>query len=110
MLRFGRVSENAVGGAKSSRAGARHSAAQGLTGALGDGRLDSHVDVTVFEGVVLGLLNRRRKFFGVLGHGNADIGEILRIYAEEGVLRFLQCRNEVAMAHAATALACVDFH
>jgi 3D-(3,5/4)-trihydroxycyclohexane-1,2-dione acylhydrolase (decyclizing) len=30
---------------------------------------------------------------------------ILRIYAEEGTLRFLQCRNEVAMAHAATALA-----
>ncbi len=46
-----------------------------------------------------------RKFFGVLGHGNTDIGEILRIYSEEGALRFMQCRNEVAMAHAATALA-----
>ena len=82
------------------------SAAQGLAGALGDGRLDSRIDVTVSEGVVLGLLKQGvRKFFGVLGHGNTDIGEILRIYAEEGVLRFLQCRNEVAMAHAATALA-----
>ena len=82
------------------------SAAQGLAGALGEGRLDSRIDVTVSEGVVLGLLKQGvRKFFGVLGHGNTDIGEILRIYAEEGVLRFLQCRNEVAMAHAATALA-----
>jgi 3D-(3,5/4)-trihydroxycyclohexane-1,2-dione acylhydrolase (decyclizing) len=82
------------------------SAAQGLTGALSNGRLDSRVNVTVSEGVVLGLLKQGvRKFFGVLGHGNTDIGEILRIYAEEGVLRFLQCRNEVAMAHAATALA-----
>ena len=82
------------------------SAAQGLAGALGEGRLNSRIDVTVSEGVVLGLLKQGvRKFFGVLGHGNTDIGEILRIYAEEGVLRFLQCRNEVAMAHAATALA-----
>ena len=82
------------------------SAAQGLTGALSNGRLDSRVNVTVSEGVVLGLLKQGvRKFFGVLGHGNTDIGEILRIYAEEGVLRFLQCRNEVAVAHAATALA-----
>ena len=82
------------------------SAAQELTGALSNGRLDSRVNVTVSEGVVLGLLKQGvRKFFGVLGHGNTDIGEILRIYAQEGVLRFLQCRNEVAMAHAATALA-----
>jgi 3D-(3,5/4)-trihydroxycyclohexane-1,2-dione acylhydrolase (decyclizing) len=82
------------------------SAAQGLAGALSGGGLDSRVDVTVSEGVVLGLLKQGvRKFFGILGHGNTDIGEILRIYAEEGVVRFLQCRNEVAMAHAATALA-----
>ena len=56
--------------------------------------------------VVIGLLKQGvRKFFGVLGHGNTDIGEVLRVYSEEGALRFLQCRNEVAMAHAATALA-----
>ncbi|HEY1863437.1 MAG TPA: thiamine pyrophosphate-dependent enzyme [Roseiarcus sp.] len=82
------------------------SAARGLAGALRDGALNPRIDVTVSEGVVLGLLKQGvRKFFGVLGHGNTDIGEILRIYAEEGALRFLQCRNEVAMAHAATALA-----
>jgi 3D-(3,5/4)-trihydroxycyclohexane-1,2-dione acylhydrolase (decyclizing) len=89
------------------RSRARAIAAAGdLAAALSGGTLDPRVDVTVSEGVVLGLLKQGvRKFFGILGHGNTDIGEILRIYAGEGVLRFLQCRNEVAMAHAATALA-----
>jgi 3D-(3,5/4)-trihydroxycyclohexane-1,2-dione acylhydrolase (decyclizing) len=80
--------------------------AQGVSEATSVGTLAQRVDVTMSEGVVLGLLKQGvRKFFGVLGHGNTDIGEVLRIYSEEGVLRFLQCRNEVAMAHAATALA-----
>src|ERR1700733_3537602 len=82
------------------------SSAHGVLEALGAGTLPSRADVTLSEGIVIGLLKQGvRKFFGVLGHGNTDIGEILRIYAEERVLRFLQCRNEVAMAHAATALA-----
>jgi 3D-(3,5/4)-trihydroxycyclohexane-1,2-dione acylhydrolase (decyclizing) len=74
--------------------------------ALAVGTLPTRADVTLSEGVVLGLLKQGvRKYFGILGHGNTDIGEIVRIYSEEGALRFLQCRNEVAMAHAATALA-----
>jgi 3D-(3,5/4)-trihydroxycyclohexane-1,2-dione acylhydrolase (decyclizing) len=82
------------------------SSADGIDAALKTGALPSRADVTVSEGVVLGLLKQGvRKFFGILGHGNTDIGEILRIYSEEGALRFMQCRNEVAMAHAATALA-----
>src|ERR1700733_5656199 len=82
------------------------SSAHGVLEALGAGTLPSRADVTLSEGIVLGLLKQGvRKFFGILGHGNTDIGEILRIYSEEGALRFLQCRNEVAMAHAATALA-----
>jgi 3D-(3,5/4)-trihydroxycyclohexane-1,2-dione acylhydrolase (decyclizing) len=40
----------------------------------------------------------------MLGHGNTELGEALRIYAEEQVIRVYHCRNEVAMAHAATAL------
>ena len=62
--------------------------------------------MTLSEGVIIGLLKQGvRKYFGILGHGNTDIGEVLRVYSEEGALRFLQCRNEVAMAHAATMLA-----
>ncbi len=74
--------------------------------AIESGVLTEHVDVSVSEGVVLGLLRQGiTKFFGILGHGNTDIGEVLRVYEAEGVLRFVQCRNEVAMAHSATALA-----
>lgn len=80
--------------------------AGGIAEALASGMLAPRADVSVSEGVVIGLLKQGvRKFFGILGHGNTDIGEILRVYTEEGALRFLQCRNEVAMAHAATALA-----
>lgn len=80
--------------------------AGGVVRALEAGTLPGTVDVTVSEAVVLGLLKQGvRKIFGVLGHGNTDIGEVLRVYSEAGALRFIQCRNEVAMAHAATALA-----
>ena len=74
--------------------------------AIATGAISEVVDVTVSEGVVLGLLRQGvRKYLGILGHGNTDLGEIIRIYAEEGVVGFFPCRNEVAMAHAATALA-----
>ncbi|MEK6204080.1 MAG: thiamine pyrophosphate-dependent enzyme, partial [Amylibacter sp.] len=41
------------------------------------------------------------------GHGSTDLGEILRIYHEEGTNEVINCRNEVEMAHAATAYAWV---
>ncbi len=89
------------------RARARAIVTAGSVGrALSTGALPKRADVSVSEGVVIALLKQGvRKFFGILGHGNTDIGEILRVYREEGALRFFPCRNEVAMAHAATALA-----
>ncbi|MGC1623741.1 MAG: thiamine pyrophosphate-dependent enzyme, partial [Pseudolabrys sp.] len=45
-----------------------------------------------------------RKYFAIFGHGSTDLGNILRIYEEEGATRTINCRNEVEMAHAATAL------
>lgn len=81
-------------------------AAGGLAGALASGALPSTVEVTVSEALVLAMLRQGvSKYLGILGHGTTDIGEILRVYTEEGVTRFFPCRNEVAMAHAATALA-----
>jgi 3D-(3,5/4)-trihydroxycyclohexane-1,2-dione acylhydrolase (decyclizing) len=77
-----------------------------LDQAIANGVLPDRVEVSVSEGVVLGLLRQGvRKFLGILGHGNTDLGEVLRVYQAEGVLRFYPCRNEVAMAHAGTALA-----
>ncbi len=76
-----------------------------VEGALSSGALPAVVDVTSAEGLVLGLLGQGvSKYLVILGHGSTALGEVLRVYQEEGVVRVFQCRNEVAMAHAATAL------
>jgi 3D-(3,5/4)-trihydroxycyclohexane-1,2-dione acylhydrolase (decyclizing) len=78
--------------------------AGGLDAALSDG-LPKLADVTLSEALVLGLLKQGvRKYFAIFGHGSTDLGNVLRIYEEEGATRTVNCRNEVEMAHAATAL------
>lgn len=63
------------------------------------------IDCTVSEALVLGLLKQGvRKYFAIFGHGSTDLAEVLRIYASAGVVSVHAFRNEVAMAHAATAL------
>ena len=74
--------------------------------ALAAGALPKLVEATLSEAVVLGLLKQGvTKYLAIFGHGSTDLGEVLRIYEEAGVTRTFNCRNEVAMAHAATALA-----
>jgi 3D-(3,5/4)-trihydroxycyclohexane-1,2-dione acylhydrolase (decyclizing) len=92
--------------ARSVRERARAIARAGsLEAALADGSLPKITDTTLSEALVLGLLKQGvRKYFAIFGHGSTDLAEILRIYEEEGVTRTFNCRNEVAMAHAATAL------
>jgi 3D-(3,5/4)-trihydroxycyclohexane-1,2-dione acylhydrolase (decyclizing) len=76
-----------------------------LENALAAGTQSRHVTVSLSEAVVLGLLKQGvRKYIAIFGHGCTDLAEVLRIYEEEGVTRTYNCRNEVAMAHAATAL------
>ena len=76
-----------------------------LDRALRGGELDSILEVTLSEALVLALLKQGvRKYLAIFGHGSTDLGEVLRVYEEEGVTRTFNCRNEVAMAHAATAL------
>jgi 3D-(3,5/4)-trihydroxycyclohexane-1,2-dione acylhydrolase (decyclizing) len=63
------------------------------------------VETSLSEALVLGLLKQGvRKYFAIFGHGSTDVGNVLRIYDEEGATRTINCRNEVEMAHAATAL------
>ena len=63
------------------------------------------VETTLSEALVLGLLKQGvRKYLAIFGHGSTDLGDVLRIYEEEGVTRTFNFRNEVEMAHAATAL------
>ena len=79
--------------------------AGGVEQALAKGALPKLVDATLSEALVLGLLKQGvAKYFAVFGHGSTDLGEVLRVYEEEGVTRTVNCRNEVEMAHAATAL------
>ena len=79
--------------------------AGGLDQALTAGDMDSPLDVTLSEALVLALLKQGvRKYLAIFGHGSTDLGEVLRVYEEEGVTRTFNCRNEVAMAHAATVL------
>lgn len=74
---------------------------------LGEAEGDS-LELTLSEALVVGLLKQGvKQFFAIFGHGSTDLGEILRIYHEEGALTVVNCRNEVEMAHAATAYAWV---
>lgn len=79
--------------------------AGGVAEAVASGLIAEAIDCTVSEALVLGLLKQGvRKYFAIFGHGSTDIGEVLRIYAAAGALSVHAFRNEVAMAHAATAL------
>ncbi len=80
-------------------------AAGGLQEALDAGMVPRRIDCTLSEGIVLGLLKQGVwKYLAVFGHGSTDLAEVLRVYEESGVTRTYNFRNEVAMAHAATAL------
>lgn len=79
--------------------------AGGLSAALASGALPPRIDTTLSEGLVLGLLRQGvRKYLAILGHGSTDLAEVLRVYEAAGVTRTYNFRNEIAMAHAATAL------
>lgn len=81
-------------------------AAGGIDAALADGSMDAIQTVSLSEALVLGLLKQNvRKYLAIFGHGSTDLGEVLRVYEAEGVTHTFNCRNEVAMAHTATALA-----
>ncbi|MCK9908256.1 thiamine pyrophosphate-dependent enzyme [Microbacteriaceae bacterium K1510] len=80
-------------------------AAGSIERALADGAISKLIETTLSEALVLGLLKQGiSKYFAIFGHGSTDLGNVLRIYEEEGVTRTVNCRNEVEMAHAATAL------
>src|SRR5260370_22515282 len=80
-------------------------AAGGIDQALARGTLSRLVNVSLSESLILGLLKQRvSTFFAICVHGSTDIANVLSVYDEEGVTRTINCRNEVEMAHAATAL------
>jgi 3D-(3,5/4)-trihydroxycyclohexane-1,2-dione acylhydrolase (decyclizing) len=87
------------------RRAAAIAAAGGLEEAIAAGQIDKVLDVTLSEALVLGLLKQGvRKYLAVFGHGSTDLAEVLRVYTEAGATTTYSFRNEVAMAHAGTAL------
>lgn len=76
-----------------------------IDAALKSGALDACVDVTLSEAIVLGLLGQGvRSFIGIFGHGSTEVGEVLRIYQNAGLVRVFNVRHETEAVHAATAL------
>jgi len=77
----------------------------GLSEALQAGALPQYLDTTISELIVLGLLRQGVKtFFAVFGHGSTELGEVLRIYQEAGLVQVLDVRSEIEASHAAAAL------
>ncbi|EKS28866.1 thiamine pyrophosphate-dependent enzyme [Afipia felis] len=105
-----RITETAKTGGSSKEAAVHKRAraiakAGSLSDALADGTLEKSAELSLSEALVLGLLKQGvRTFFAIFGHGSTDIANVLAIYDAEGVTRTINCRNEVEMAHAATAL------
>ena len=76
-----------------------------LVQAIAQGAIPKLIETTLSEALLLGLLKQEvRKYLAIFGHGSTDLGDVLRVYEEEGVTRTFNFRNEVEMAHAATAL------
>jgi 3D-(3,5/4)-trihydroxycyclohexane-1,2-dione acylhydrolase (decyclizing) len=67
--------------------------------------LPRRLDLSLSEALLLGLLRQGvRTFFSVLGHGSTEVGEVLRIYQEAGLVKVYGLRSEIEASHAATAL------
>ena len=76
-----------------------------LEKAIGSEMVHHLIECTLSEGLVLGLLKQGvKKYLAIFGHGSTDFGEVLRVYEKAGVIQTFNFRNEIAMAHAATAL------
>jgi len=79
--------------------------AGGLDAAISSGALPPRADVSLSEAIVLGLLVQGvRNYIGIFGHGSTDVGEVLRVYAEAGLVKVFPVRHETEAVHAATAL------
>ncbi len=76
-----------------------------LQKAISSGIIPRLIECSLSEGLVLGLLKQGvNKYLAIFGHGSTDIGEVLRVYHEAGLIQTFNFRNEIAMAHAATTL------
>jgi 3D-(3,5/4)-trihydroxycyclohexane-1,2-dione acylhydrolase (decyclizing) len=79
--------------------------AGGILAARASGALPRTIDTSVSEALVLGLiLQGVNKFVTVFGHGSTEIGEVLRIYQQAGLVEVYPVRSEIEASHATAAL------
>ena len=79
--------------------------AGGIDTAVRSGKLSRQIDVTLSEAIVLGLMRQDvRRFVGIFGHGSTEVGEVLRVYEDAGLVKSYSVRSEIEAVHAATAL------
>ena len=79
--------------------------AGGLEAAIAAGSFVAPIELSLSEALVLGLMRQGvTKYFAIFGHGSTALADVLRHYEAAGLVRVWQFRNEVEMAHAATAL------
>jgi 3D-(3,5/4)-trihydroxycyclohexane-1,2-dione acylhydrolase (decyclizing) len=75
------------------------------TAAFAKGSMPHCLDMTLSEALVLGLLKQNVKiYFTVFGHGSTEVGEVLRVYQEAGLVKVYGLRSEIEASHAAAAL------
>lgn len=73
--------------------------------AVSAGRLPRRLGMTLSEALVMGLLEQGVKtFFVVFGHGSTEVGEVLRLYQQSGLVQVFPVRSEIEASHAAAAL------
>jgi len=73
--------------------------------ALARDELPRRLDLTLSEAVVIGLLRQGvSTFLAVFGHGSTELGEVLRVYQNAGLVRVFGVRSEIEASHAAAAL------
>lgn len=82
--------------------------AGGLSALLEAGDGGQTVTLPLVEALILGLMRQGvTKYLAIFGHGSTALADVLRVYEAAGLVRCWQFRNEVEMAHAATALSWV---
>ena len=99
-----RPTQNELTRQRMERAG-RLALSSSLPAARRQDLLPRRTGLTLSEALILGLLQQQVKtFFTVLGHGSTEVGEVLRIYQQAGLVKVFGVRSEIEASHAASAL------
>ena len=77
----------------------------GHADAFAKNSLPQRLDLTLSEALVLGLLRQGvKRYYTVFGHGSTEVGEVLRVYQQAGLVKVFGLRSEIEASHAAAAL------